>query len=471
MIVFDLSCPDGHRFEAWFGSSGAFDEQRKRGLVECPQCGSNVVDKAPMAPAVPVKSNARQANGAVLVTAPSWESVDSLFARDRNALVLATPDRQPAPGRCDLPMVLLLEDEPAQAPPGVSDWLVFAQLSVDVLRRCLRHVRERGVTEYQGERPVRSRGTVQDVTEVRLAQQALQQLTDSLEEIVRSRTRQLEEIIQGLRSFAGMVSHDLSGPLRNASSLAELALHDFRAGDVVASERSLEMIRREAQRASTMVNDLLTLARVDQGPPNATPVDMQALLRECLQSLALQYPSAPSVVQGAALPVVQADASLMRHVLMNLLGNALKFGADRADLRITVEARKDDGGAWRFSVVDNGPGFDPSRSGELFQPFSRLGERVAGLAGVPAADPKLRGAAGGALMAPRAMTAEELSHSLERFDAAWPELQQRYPERFRRMWRYYLLACAGTFRARDNQLWQLVLSPRGVTGGYRRPLR
>ena len=60
---------------------------------------------------------------------------------------------------------------------------------------------------------------------------------------------------------------------------------------------------------------------------------------------------------------------------------------------------------------------------------------------------------------------------LERFDAAWPELQQRYPERFRRMWRYYLMACAGTFRARDNQLWQLVLPPRGVTGGYRRPLR
>lgn len=59
---------------------------------------------------------------------------------------------------------------------------------------------------------------------------------------------------------------------------------------------------------------------------------------------------------------------------------------------------------------------------------------------------------------------------LERFDAAWPRLQQRYPERFRRMWRYYLMACAGAFRARDNQLWQLVLSPRGVSGGYRRPL-
>jgi len=57
-----------------------------------------------------------------------------------------------------------------------------------------------------------------------------------------------------------------------------------------------------------------------------------------------------------------------------------------------------------------------------------------------------------------------------RFEQAWPGLRSRYGERFHRMWRYYLLSCAGTFRARDNQLWQLVLSPRGATGGYRRPL-
>ncbi len=55
-----------------------------------------------------------------------------------------------------------------------------------------------------------------------------------------------------------------------------------------------------------------------------------------------------------------------------------------------------------------------------------------------------------------------------RFEAAWPELLPRYGPRFYRMWRYYLLCCAGTFRARDNQLWQVVLSPRGVSGGYRR---
>ncbi len=56
----------------------------------------------------------------------------------------------------------------------------------------------------------------------------------------------------------------------------------------------------------------------------------------------------------------------------------------------------------------------------------------------------------------------------ERFEAAWDRLRDRYDERFHRMWRYYLLSCAGAFRARRIQLWQLVLSPRGVPGGYHR---
>ncbi|MFF7108215.1 putative bifunctional diguanylate cyclase/phosphodiesterase [Pseudomonas sichuanensis] len=82
---------------------------------------------------------------AVLLTAPNWAAVDSLFANDRQAVVLATPELQPAPGRCELPTILLLEQEPAATPVGVSDWLVLAQLGTDALRRSLRHVRERGV--------------------------------------------------------------------------------------------------------------------------------------------------------------------------------------------------------------------------------------------------------------------------------------------------------------------------------------
>jgi cyclopropane-fatty-acyl-phospholipid synthase len=57
----------------------------------------------------------------------------------------------------------------------------------------------------------------------------------------------------------------------------------------------------------------------------------------------------------------------------------------------------------------------------------------------------------------------------QRFDAGWERLRHRYDDRFYRMWKYYLLSSAGSFRARRNQVWQLVLSPRGVPGGHRPP--
>jgi len=69
MIVYDLHCEHGHRFEGWFGSSSDFDEQAGRGLLVCPQCGTKEIGKAPMAPAVAPKGNA--ARGA---SAPQEES-------------------------------------------------------------------------------------------------------------------------------------------------------------------------------------------------------------------------------------------------------------------------------------------------------------------------------------------------------------------------------------------------------------
>jgi len=83
----------------------------------------------------------------VLISAPTWESVSRLFDEDRSAILLTVPQLQPAPGRCSLPTVLLLEQEPLNTPAGASDWLVNKNLTADTVRRCLRHVRERGVLE------------------------------------------------------------------------------------------------------------------------------------------------------------------------------------------------------------------------------------------------------------------------------------------------------------------------------------
>lgn len=79
-----------------------------------------------------------------LITAPNWEAASSLFDGLDNGLLLATPDRLPSLDQCSLPIVLLLEQEPAQPPAGVSDWLVRSSLNAEVLRRCLRYMHEQG---------------------------------------------------------------------------------------------------------------------------------------------------------------------------------------------------------------------------------------------------------------------------------------------------------------------------------------
>ncbi len=70
MIVFDLSCSNGHGFEGWFGSSDDFASQQQRGLLCCPQCGTAEVAKAPMAPAVPIKGNRRTGQSAAAAPPP-----------------------------------------------------------------------------------------------------------------------------------------------------------------------------------------------------------------------------------------------------------------------------------------------------------------------------------------------------------------------------------------------------------------
>ncbi|WP_375741579.1 putative bifunctional diguanylate cyclase/phosphodiesterase [Pseudomonas boanensis] len=78
-----------------------------------------------------------------LITAVSWEAARDLLDDPGAAVILCTPSHVPPAGRCPLPVILLLESEPSEPPQGACDWLVREHLSVDVVRRTLRHVRER----------------------------------------------------------------------------------------------------------------------------------------------------------------------------------------------------------------------------------------------------------------------------------------------------------------------------------------
>ena len=80
MIVFDLKCGDGHVFEAWFGSSGEYEDQRQRGLVQCPLCGSEEIGKAAMAPRLGAKGNQTREAEASHAMSPDPGAVKEMLA-------------------------------------------------------------------------------------------------------------------------------------------------------------------------------------------------------------------------------------------------------------------------------------------------------------------------------------------------------------------------------------------------------
>lgn len=108
MIVYDLMCKAGHRFEAWFGSSRDFDDQQARGLLCCPLCGATEVAKAAMAPAIPAKSNQQRLPDASLASGDALEQllmlqrafeaqsdyVGDRFAQEARAIHRAGEDRR-----------------------------------------------------------------------------------------------------------------------------------------------------------------------------------------------------------------------------------------------------------------------------------------------------------------------------------------------------------------------------------------
>ena len=108
MIVFDLSCPAGHVFEAWFGSQADYDGQRERGLVSCPVCGDPEVGKAPMAPRIGSGGKGDQPDPRQVMKAlaavqakmlEGSEHVGHRFAEEARAIHAGEADERPIHGR------------------------------------------------------------------------------------------------------------------------------------------------------------------------------------------------------------------------------------------------------------------------------------------------------------------------------------------------------------------------------------
>jgi two-component system OmpR family sensor kinase len=204
---------------------------------------------------------------------------------------------------------------------------------------------------------------------------ALNAMLDRLEEAFAERRASEER----LRRFIADASHELRTPLTSIRGYAEL----FRLGAADEPEdvaRSMRRIEEEAARMGVLVEDLLTLARLDrvEDAPHG-PVDLGTLVRDAVDDARATAPSRPIAVEVREPATVAGDADGLRQVLANLLRNALVHTPDGTPVEVTVAPEDDHGsgderaarGRIRLEVRDHGPGLPAGDPAALFERFWR----------------------------------------------------------------------------------------------------
>jgi two-component system, OmpR family, sensor kinase len=170
-----------------------------------------------------------------------------------------------------------------------------------------------------------------------------------------------------LRHFAADASHELRTPLTSIRGYAEL----YRRGgdDPAQVARSMGRIEEEAWRMSALVEDLLTITRLDEGRPlDHRPVDLAELAAKVVADARVVDPDRPILLDAPAAVTIDGDPNRLMQVMINLVGNAQ--GHTPAGTPVTVRARRN-GTSAVVEVEDHGPGLTPEQAAQVFDRFYR----------------------------------------------------------------------------------------------------
>ena len=213
-----------------------------------------------------------------------------------------------------------------------------------------------------------------DVTERKRLDQVLKEKNVELE----SATSLSERASLAKSEFLSSMSHELRSPLNAILGFAQL----MQSGSPVptsAQQASIEQILTAGWYLLDLINEILDLSRIESGNPSLTPEPMSLadVMRECqsmIEPQAIKSGIRVSFPQFDIPPVVHADRTRVKQVLINLLSNAIKYNRAQGAVAVTCELT----GAhrMRISVRDTGEGLPPAKLALLFQPFNRLGQEA-----------------------------------------------------------------------------------------------
>jgi signal transduction histidine kinase len=204
---------------------------------------------------------------------------------------------------------------------------------------------------------VRELGTLQEVNR-RLDQQ----------------TRDLERSNRDLEQFAYVASHDLQEPLRKVSSFCQLLQRRYGGQLDERADQYIGFAVDGAQRMQRLINDLLSFSRVGRTTERFETVDLDEVTAAAAEQLEATRVDTDGTITVGALPAVRGDRALLQQLLVNLVGNGLKFHRDGVPPVVEVTAQARDG-QWEIAISDNGIGVEPEFTDKVFIIFQRLHAR------------------------------------------------------------------------------------------------
>jgi PAS domain S-box-containing protein len=212
-------------------------------------------------------------------------------------------------------------------------------------------------------------GLAYDITERKRMEAEIHVLNDQLERRVALRTAELERANRDLDAFSYSISHDLRAPLRAISGFAEMLKHHHAPALDAQGHDLLLRISGNAQRMGAMIEHLLDFSRSSRRGLTLQQIDLGALAHDVVGEVGTAYGHAS--VHIGPLPSVTGDATLLRQVLQNLIGNAFKYSAKVDAPRIEIGTQAAQDGTVIF-VQDNGAGFEMKYAQRLFTVFQRF---------------------------------------------------------------------------------------------------
>jgi len=225
------------------------------------------------------------------------------------------------------------------------------------------------LTRMEAGGQVSVQGTVRDISE---RKQAEAELARQAQE-VRAANQELQAANAELDSFSYSVSHDLRAPLRHVLGYVELLTREIGASVLSAKARHhLQTITDAGVEMGQLIDDLLAFSRMGKVELHENLIGLDGLVQDSILAL-------DSVTQGrsidwkiAPLPEVFGDPSVLKQVLVNLIGNAVKYSRPRNPARIEISCAGEEDGRAILFVRDNGVGFDMQYADKLFGVFQRL---------------------------------------------------------------------------------------------------